>query len=98
MFVVALLLLTGNMEDYSEIWIFHLMNLDLKIFMLQIFFDKNFQKPQECIDDNPKLPYCQVMGKFIIELEDFYSTITPYAHMNERCSSQGPDFFREEGC
>ena len=67
------------------------------IYMLDIF-DKNFQKPQECIDDNPNLPYCQVMGKFIIELEDFYSTITPYAHMNEKCSSQAPDFIREDGC
>ena len=61
-------------------------------------FDKNFQKPQECIDDNPDLPYCQIMGKFVFELEEQYSTIKPYAHMNERCSSQGPDFIREDGC
>jgi hypothetical protein len=68
------------------------------IYMLDIF-DKNVVRPQECIDDNPDLPYCQVMGKFIIELEPGrYSSITPYAHMNERCSSQAPDFIREEGC
>ena len=67
------------------------------VYSLDIF-DKNFKKPQECIDDNPNLPYCQIMGKFIIELEDFYSTIHPYAHMNERCSSEAPDFIREEGC
>ena len=60
-------------------------------------FDKNFTRPQECIDDNPDLPYCQVTGKFIIELEN-YSTIKPYSHMNERCPSIGPDFIREDGC
>ena len=65
------------------------------IYMLDIF-DKNFTKPQECIDDNPDLPFCQVMGKFILELEDgLYSSIPPYNHMNERCPSQGPDFIRD---
>ena len=68
------------------------------IYMLDIF-DKKFERPQECIDDNPDLPYCQVMGKLVLQLEDeLYSTIKPYDHMNERCSSQGPDFIREEGC
>jgi hypothetical protein len=66
------------------------------IYNLDIF-DKDFQRPQECIDDNPDLPYCQIMGKFIINLDN-YSVIKPYAHMNERCSSEGPDFIREEGC
>ena len=60
-------------------------------------FDKNFERPQECIDDNPDLPYCQVTGKFILTLDN-YSTVTPYSHMNERCPSLGPDFIREEGC
>ena len=68
------------------------------IYMLDIF-DKKVTRPQECIDDNPDLPYCQVMGRFILDLEKgAYSSIKPYAHMNERCSSQGPDFIREEGC
>ena len=68
------------------------------IYMLDIF-DKNVTRPQECVDDNPDLPYCQVMGRFILDLEEgAYSSIKPYAHMNERCSSQGPDFIREEGC
>lgn len=66
------------------------------IYILDIF-DKNYQKPQICIDDNPELPYCQIMGRFVLTLDD-YSTMKPYAHMNERCSSEGPDFIREEGC
>ena len=68
------------------------------IYMLDIF-DKNVERPPECVEDNPDLPYCQIMGKFIITLEDgVYSSIKPYAHMNERCPSQGPDFIREDGC
>jgi hypothetical protein len=60
-------------------------------------FDKEFPRPQECIDDNPDLPYCQLMGKFVVDLDN-YSTIPPYSNMNERCPSIGPDFIREEGC
>ena len=60
-------------------------------------FDKSFKRPKECIEDNPDLPYCQVTGSFILELDN-YSTIKPYSHMNERCSSVGPEFIREDGC
>ena len=60
-------------------------------------YDKNFDRPKECIEDNPDVPYCQITGTFKLELEN-YSTIKPYNHMNERCSTVGPDFIREEGC
>ena len=60
-------------------------------------YDKNFERPPECIEDNPDLPFCQVTGKFIVELDN-YSTVKPYSHMNERCPSIGPDFIREDGC
>ena len=69
---------------------------DKDVYSMDIF-DKNFEKPKECVEDNPNLPYCQLMGKFVLELDD-YSTIKPYSHMNERCSSMGPDFVREDGC
>jgi hypothetical protein len=66
------------------------------VYILDIY-DKNYERPQECIDDNPELPYCQIMGKFVLKLDN-YSTIAPYSHMNERCPSEGPDFIRDEGC
>lgn len=69
---------------------------DKDIYTMDIF-DKNFERPKECVEDNPDLPYCQLMGKFVVDLDD-YSTIKPYSHMNERCPSQGPDFIRDEGC
>ena len=39
------------------------------IYTLDIF-DKEFNRPQECIDDNPDLPYCQIMGSFVIYLDN----------------------------
>lgn len=67
------------------------------VYMLDIF-DKDFQRPQMCIDADPNLPYCQLIGKYRIDVTKELSTITPYAHMNEHCPSMLPDFFRPEGC
>ena len=61
------------------------------------FFDTNYKRPQACIDADPELPYCQIMGKFKVDLPT-YSTIEPYSHMNERCPSLGPDFYRPADC
>ena len=61
------------------------------------FFDKNYKRPQACIDADPELPYCQIMGKFKIDLPT-YSSIDPYDHMNENCPSLGPDFVRPADC
>ena len=69
------------------------------IYYLDIFEKEDeYQRPQVCIDDNPELPYCQLMGKFVLQLDKSFNTIKPYSHMNERCSSQAPDFIREDGC
>ena len=68
----------------------------MDIYTMDIF-DKEFKRPQGCIDDNPDLPYFQLMGKFVIDLDN-YSTVTSYSNMNERCPSIGSDFIREEGC
>lgn len=64
------------------------------------FFDKNFERPQACIDADPTLPYCQIMGKYRIQLqEDAYSTLEPYSNMYETCTSIWPDYLHlPEGC
>lgn len=55
------------------------------------FFDKNFQRPQQCIDADPDLPYCQLNGKYRITIQlDQWSTIEPYNNMNEHCTSLNP--------
>ena len=66
------------------------------VYQLDIF-DKEYKRPKECVDADPNLPYCQIMGKFRIDLPG-YSTIKPYSNMNERCPSIGPDFYRPDGC
>lgn len=66
-------------------------------YMLDIF-DKNFARPQACVDADPNLPYCQLIGDYRIDIGDEYSTIKPYAHMNESCPSICPAYDRPDGC
>lgn len=61
------------------------------------FYDLNAKRPQACIDADPNLPYCQLLGNYRMTLPE-YSTIEPYAHMNEHCPSVVPDYTRLEGC
>jgi hypothetical protein len=64
------------------------------------FFNKNFERPQACVDADPDLPYCQIMGKYRIQLQlDQYSTVEPYSHMYETCTSIWPDYLLlPQGC
>ena len=68
------------------------------IYQMDIY-DKDFKKtgPKECREADPELDYCIIYGKYDIRAKG-YSTIPLYSHMNERCSSQPPEYFREEGC
>lgn len=66
------------------------------VYMLD-FFDTKIVRPQACIDADSELPYCQLLGNYRMTLPG-YSTITPYANMNERCASVWPDYIREDGC
>ena len=60
-------------------------------------YDRNFKVPEKCKKNDPTLPYCQIMGSYLMELPG-YSTIEQYPHMCERCPTLTPDFFRPEGC
>ena len=66
--------------------------------MMLDFYAKERQRPAQCVEADPLLPYCQLMGKYRIDLTHEWSSITPYAHMNEKCPSVGPTYFRPEGC
>ncbi|KAJ3674879.1 hypothetical protein LUZ60_005495 [Juncus effusus] len=63
------------------------------------FFESNLTRlPDWCNkDDTVKMPYCQILGKYRMELPD-YNTMEPYSHMNEKCASLPPDYEREDGC
>lgn len=61
------------------------------------FFNKNYKRPQACVDADPDTQWCQLLGKYRMTFPGF-STISPYAHMNEKCASIAPDFVRPDGC
>ena len=61
------------------------------------FFDLEYPRPQQCVDADPDLPFCQLLGKYRIDLPD-YSTLAPYEHMSETCATLAPEYAREPGC
>jgi len=63
------------------------------------FFENNSSRlPKWCNDgDNVKLPFCQIKGQYRMELPE-YNTMDPYPHMNERCPSLPPKYFRTQNC
>lgn len=62
-------------------------------------FEKDFHmnRPQVCKDADPNLEYCQLFGKYRVDLYP-YNFVKPYSHINERCPSNGPKYERPEGC
>ena len=61
------------------------------------FFDIDYARPEACVSADPSLPYCQLLGKYRMELPG-YNTVAPYDHMNERCTVNWPEYTRDEGC
>jgi len=61
------------------------------------FFDDNFALPDECSSADSSLPYCQLLGKYRMELPGF-NIVEPYSHMNEKCTINWPSYSRDEGC
>ncbi|MCO5558126.1 hypothetical protein L7F22_011703 [Adiantum nelumboides] len=67
-------------------------------YMLKFFENDTSRLPAWCNARNKSpLPYCQLLGEYLMELPD-YSTVAPYAHMNERCPSMPPDYERPAQC
>ncbi|CDW81161.1 UNKNOWN [Stylonychia lemnae] len=60
-------------------------------------YDLNYNRPDACVKADPTLPYCQLLGKYRMTLPG-YSTISPYAHMSEKCPTIAPDFVRPDKC
>ena len=61
------------------------------------FYDTKKERPEQCVKADPNLPYCQLLGKYRIELNG-WSTVEPYDNMNENCPSISPDYVRPDGC
>mmetsp|Transcript_17737 Transcript_17737/g.26571 ORF Transcript_17737/g.26571 Transcript_17737/m.26571 type:complete len:583 (+) Transcript_17737:136-1884(+) len=66
------------------------------IYTLNIFDSSN--RPQECRDADPNLEFCQLMGKFQLEIP-FYNSRAPAPHMYASCPrGDWPDFNKPIGC
>ncbi|KAI8552802.1 hypothetical protein RHMOL_Rhmol06G0296300 [Rhododendron molle] len=63
------------------------------------FFETNSSRlPKWCNDgDTMKLPFCQIKGRYQMELPG-YNSVDPYPHMNERCPSLPPKYQRPRDC
>ncbi|GAQ78847.1 hypothetical protein KFL_000190640 [Klebsormidium nitens] len=67
-------------------------------YMLKIYEEDETLLPSWCRGtDDPPFPYCQLLGKYRLDLP-LFNTIAPYAHMNERCPSMAPLYDRPTGC
>ena len=60
-------------------------------------FFQSGSRPQACVDADPDLEWCQLLGSHRMPLF-YFNTVTPYAHMNEKCPVNWPTYAREEGC
>jgi len=61
------------------------------------FFDANYVRPKQCVDADPDSQFCQLLGEYRMSLPD-YNTVTPYAHMREKCPSKPPLYQKPTGC
>ena len=66
-------------------------------YMLKIFYDNPARLPTWCNTESDKLPFCQILGEYRMELPE-YNTIEPYAKMNENCPSLPPTYKRPARC
>jgi hypothetical protein len=66
------------------------------VYTLNIF-ETNIQRPEACVQADPSIQWCQILGKYRM-LYPQYSSVAPYEHMNEHCPSISPDYLRVEGC
>jgi hypothetical protein len=61
------------------------------------FFDAEAQRPVQCIEADPDLPFCQLMGHYQLSLPN-YNTKAPYANMAQNCPGVPPLYTRASNC
>ena len=59
---------------------------------LKIFQNAD-ERPEQCKDNDPTLPYCQLDGIYEIPAT-FYNVVEPYPHMNQHCEIYAPSYTR----
>ncbi|CAM8922196.1 unnamed protein product [Rhodiola kirilowii] len=66
-------------------------------YMLKIYETNQTRLPSWCNNEANKLPFCQILGEYLMELPE-YNTIEPYPNMNENCPSLPPTYERPAHC
>ena len=84
--------LFGNMTD--EIQGTEFTNWD--VYSLN-FFAGDYERPQQCREADPNLPYCQILGKYRMTLPG-YNTVQPYPKMREHCPGLPVNYDKTPGC
>ena len=67
------------------------------LYQLNFFQTSKYSYPEQCSEADPHTSYCQLLGDYRIQLPGF-SSIQPYSHMNEKCPSKAPVFYRPYDC
>ena len=65
----------------------------LDLYEMKIFSDApRSSLSAACLSADPESnnPYCQLMGKYRIDLQEHFNSVVPFDHMRERCPSQAP--------
>eukprot|EP00298_Acanthocystis_sp_HF-20_P013871 c20540_g1_i1.p1 GENE.c20540_g1_i1~~c20540_g1_i1.p1 ORF type:complete len:590 (-),score=239.66 c20540_g1_i1:109-1878(-) len=60
-------------------------------------FDKNYVRPQACVDADPDNQVCQLLGEYSVNLNN-YNSKDPYQHMAEKCPSLAPNYNKPSNC
>eukprot|EP00347_Sterkiella_histriomuscorum_P011078 403373837 len=62
-------------------------------------FNKTSELPAVCKENDPTLPYCQILGKYRMDIPDHkLSYLEVYDHICEHCPTVAPNFIRPDGC
>lgn len=68
----------------------------MDVYIMKLY-DETTPLPEQCVEADPTLPYCQLRGKYRVELP-YYNSIEPYEHMFETCAINYPTYERDPGC
>ena len=60
-------------------------------------YEENINLSDECKKINGDLPYCQLTGRYFMDL-DGWNQVPIYDHKDEHCPSQPPLYKRTDGC
>jgi len=60
-------------------------------------FNANYTRPAVCVEADPNSQFCQLVGKYRMQLPD-YNSVEPYPHMREKCPSIPPKYIKPTGC